>query len=201
MKTWFRVAVSLCVIFGALGLLFLFKTLQIPTDATGEFILITGAGTLIIGGILLLILTSLSVMSARIAVEKEKPIEGMIKSIESKLLHDIYNMEPENIEGKFAWNIGAYAVYLRSQKVKNLSVYKAFVSAIKNVAQRLKDYLMKNTPKLEIYTLDDLSSSEPKTISLIDRFYKLYLAIQQAGKYRRGYKPEFIPRRYLKSVL
>lgn len=60
MKTWFRIVAILFVIFLGVGLLVALKSFSVPTVTTGEFILISGTNSLIIGGIILLSLTVLT---------------------------------------------------------------------------------------------------------------------------------------------
>lgn len=101
MKTWLRIVVSLIVIFFGIGLLLVFKNLQILTATTGQFILITGTNTLIIGGILLLSLTILTYRKGVSSTGRQMALEESGKEAGIKALAQLLK-EPYDTKTAFA---------------------------------------------------------------------------------------------------
>ena len=203
MKTWFRAVAILFVIFLGVGLLVALKSFSVPTVTTGEFILISGTNSLIIGGIILLSLTLLTTSTQITEVEKKKPTEEEY-NLERAIRDGFSTTRPEDFEGKFAMNVGKVAYKLRQQKVKNLTVYEAFASAVSKVAQELRGYLKKKG--LDNYILDRLSEKTPEAISyLFDEFSKLYgqmsyMSKQLGNKYKLGSVPKPLLKKFAYSL-
>jgi len=86
------------MIFGAMGIVQMFKTFQIPTNKTGEFILITGMSAFITGGVTLLSITLVILIAGVVAAkeEKQEAEEKLRKNLEY-MLNKKEEFDPEKL--------------------------------------------------------------------------------------------------------
>ena len=119
MKTWLRIFVSLIVIFLGIGILLVFKNLQILTTTTGDFVLITGTNVLIFGGIMFLSLTIL--MSRKsISTGKQMALGEIKRGTGLAVSQLLYN--PSNLQQA---DTAAYHLRRLAAAEKNKEAYEA----------------------------------------------------------------------------
>jgi hypothetical protein len=170
MKTWIRIVVSLIVIFFGIGLLLVFKNLQILTTTTGDFILITGTNVLIIGGIVFL---SLTILMYRKGSSTGRQVSlGKIKKEAGVALSQLF-YDPSNLRQA---DTAAYHLRRLAAAEKNKEAYDALKRG--NVPQNLM-YLTSEALKSAEYRRDpsvkrlgsDLGDGELNNPGLLKKSY------------------------------
>ncbi len=187
MKTWFRVVAILFVIFLGVGLLVALKSFSVPTVTTGEFILISGTNSLIIGGIILLSLTVLTSYRKGVSEEKATPekIRGEFGEAFAQLIMDSSNPSLEAYRLKEA---GRVADLLRkvAASEKNTKAYDALRggglnTALINVADNLRVGAEKTGDRYLREFTTDIKDGRADNKNLFRRIFQYLKDTPQSG--------------------
>jgi hypothetical protein len=196
MKSLLKILISLILIFASLILIWFIKNTQPSLFPTTYLILIAGSSVNLIAGIgLLLIAIQLAKNTELI---RRKTEQFTAEKVQEVLEKKLYNVDEEYIEGRFLFEVGALAAYLKRRgeamgKLTKTGEYLSYENFMEGLKSVIKNVMEKIPDLKDTYTLPLLLQIEaPYVGKVVEKLAEAYETYKRAGI-------NYIPAKVLKS--